>query len=221
MTCAHEHLAEVGGICGCGLRFAGGFRPPSPLRLWVWPCTVKAAKAWVAQTHRHLERVNGGLFASSLIDDAGQLHAVAIAGTGAPEWEGTGRMTITRVASDGVRNGCSMLYASLCQAGKALGYVEAWTYTLPEEGGAALRAAGVALMGLTKGSGKGWEAKGRARMPAVRPEPKSRWRRVLRGDQPFQRGGVLLSDAADDAVGDVARKCASGHLTPDVEGKVA
>ena len=87
---------------------------------------------------------------------------------------------ITRVATDGVRDGCSELYGAICRAAKALGYSEVWTYTLPEEPGTSLRAAGFTDMGQTKGGE--YDRPSRRRAPAVRPEPKRRWRRILRSD---------------------------------------
>lgn len=86
-------------------------------------------------------------------------------------------MIITRVATDGVPNGCSMLYGALCRAGKALGYTEAWTYTLPDEPGTSLRAAGFTHQGISKGGE--YDCPSRPRKPAVRPEPKHRWMRTI------------------------------------------
>ena len=142
------------------------------------PCTVKRAMAFVAATHRHLPRVQGGRFAAGLEVD-GILRGVAIAGSGPRLWEGTGRLVITRVATDGVADGCSELYGAICRAAKALGYCEAWTYTLPEEPGTSLRAAGFVDQGLTAGGEH--DRPSRRRAPAIRPEPKRRWCRVLRG----------------------------------------
>lgn len=156
-------------------------------QLRVWPCSVKAAKKWIATTHRHLKKVNGGLFAVSLVDGTGVMHAVALAGNGPRVWQGTGRLIITRVAveeglpdkDDHANCACSMLYGAMCRAGKALGFVEAWTYTLPEEPGISLRGAGFIDMGLTKGGEHTRPSRHRA--PAERPEPKRRWRRILSG----------------------------------------
>ncbi len=145
-------------------------------RLEVVPCTVKAAKRHVRRWHRHLPRVHGGLFAAALAVD-GQVVGVAMAGNPPRLWQGSGRVVISRVATDGAENGCSMLYGALCRAAKALGYREAWTYTLPEEPGTSLRAAGFEDMGLTRGGEH--DRPSRARAPAARPEPKRRWRRVL------------------------------------------
>ncbi len=143
------------------------------------PCTIKAAKRWVAATHRHLPGLNGGLFAAAIADQDG-VRGVAVAGNGPRAWNGTGRLIITRCSTDGVGNGCSMLYGALCRAGKALGYTEAWTYTLPEEPGTSLRAAGFKDMGLTDGGE--WSCPTRPRKKAIRAEPKRRWCRRLTGE---------------------------------------
>lgn len=141
------------------------------------PMTVKAAQRAVKQWHRHLPRVQGGLFACG-VAEAGELVGVGIAGNPCQEWQGTGRICITRVAiSEGVRNACSMVYGALAGAAKRLGYDEAWTYTLPEEPGTSLRAAGFEDMGITYGGE--YDRPSRRRAPAVHPEPKRRWRRRL------------------------------------------
>ena len=51
-------------------------------------------------------------------------------------------LEITRVATDGTPNACSLLYAAAWQAAKALGYRRLVTYTQAGESGASLRAAG-------------------------------------------------------------------------------
>lgn len=153
------------------------------------PITVKAAIRWVRETHRHLPDVQGGLFAVALHDGDG-LRGVAIAGNPARVWQGTGRIVISRVSTDGAENGCSMLYGAMCRAAKALGYREAWTYTLPEEPGTSLRAAGFIDMGLT-GSGE-WSRPSRSRKPAERPERKRRWMR------PLSTRATINKDAPDE-----------------------
>jgi hypothetical protein len=140
------------------------------------PITVSAAQRYVAEHHRHLPRVQGGLFAVAATS-AGQIAGVAIAGNPPRVWQGTGRVVISRVATTGAENACSMLYGAICRAAKALGYREAWTYTLPEEPGTSLRAAGFQDMGLTRGGEH--DRPSRARTPAVRPDPKRRWMRRL------------------------------------------
>lgn len=147
------------------------------MTLRVVPCTIKAAMRWIAEHHRHLPQVNGGRFAVAISDDSG-LRGVGLVGNGPRVWEGTPKMVITRVATDGARNGCSMLYGALCRAGAALGYTEAWTYTLPNEPGTSLRAAGFVHMGESAGKGNHSSSR-RERKPAVCPQPKQRWMRKL------------------------------------------
>lgn len=144
--------------------------------LRIVPCTAGAAKRWILATHRHLPEVNGGRWAVACAIE-GRVVGVGLVGNGPRLWEGTGKMVITRVATDGTPNACSKLYGALCRAGRELGYTEAWTYTLPEEPGTSLRAAGFEDMGLTAGGEHG--RKNRPRRPAKRPEPKRRWRRIL------------------------------------------
>lgn len=168
----------TGAIANAGESAAGSY-----VDLFVSPTTIKAAKAWVKELHRHLKVVGWGRFAVAITDRAGDVRGVGIVGNGPQVWEGTTKMVITRVATDGVANGCSMIYGALCRAGKALGYTEAWTYTLPEEPGTSLKAAGFKDMGLTDGGE--WTRPSRARRTAVRPEQKRRWLRVLAGRDHF------------------------------------
>lgn len=140
------------------------------------PCTISAAKRYVYTHHRHLKRVNGGRFAVAVAVD-GRVAGVGIVGNGPRVWEGSGKMVIVRVATDGTKNACTMILGALCRAGRALGYTEAWTYTLPEEPGTSLRAAGFEDMGVTAGGTH--DRPSRRREPPERPEPKRRWRRIL------------------------------------------
>lgn len=144
--------------------------------LRIVPMTVKAARSTVKQWHRHLPDLQGGLFACAVYSD-GVCVGVAVAGNPARVWQGTGRIVISRVATTGERNACSKLYGAICRAAQALGYREAWTYTLPEEPGTSLRAAGFTHMGESAG-GEHDRAK-RPRKKAKRADPKQRWCRVL------------------------------------------
>ncbi len=144
----------------------------------VVPCTVKRAKAEVLRLHRHLKVVGWGRFAVAVAVN-GAVVGVGLVGNGPQVWEGSSKMVITRVATDGTPNACSKIYGALCRAGRELGYTEAWTYTLPEEPGTSLRASGFKDMGLTAGGEH--DRKGRPRAKAVRAEPKRRWLRVLTG----------------------------------------
>lgn len=155
----------------------------------VAPCTIKAALKKVAEWHRHLPDLQGGLFAAKVVFE-GECVAVGVFGNPCQEWQNTGRGVITRcaaqeglpgvVCSEGEKHAapaCTMLYGALCRAAKALGYREAWTYTLPHESGKTLIAAGFKDMGLTDGGEH--DRASRRRKPAKNAEPKRRWLRTL------------------------------------------
>lgn len=141
--------------------------------------TGRAALRYVAENHRHLKReLAGALFAVGAEDDTGKFVGVAVATNGPRVWQGTGRLNIARVCTDGTPNACSFLLGAICRAARALGYVEAWTYTLPEEPGTSLRAAGFEHMGTTPGGEHG--SASRPRKPAEQAGPKNRWRKKLK-----------------------------------------
>jgi hypothetical protein len=150
----------------------------------ITPITGRAACKWIDDVHRHLDAPQGALFAVA-VSRNGQLVGAATAGNPPRVWQGTGRFVITRCAVrpdlPGVGNHaapvCTMLYGALCRAGKALGYTEAWTYTLPGESGVSLRAAGFTYMGETAGGE--WSRPSRSRPRAKQSGRKGRWMRLL------------------------------------------
>jgi len=84
---------------------------------------------------------------------------------------------ISRVASDGARNACSLLYSALCRAAKGIGYRRAITYTLASETGASLRAAGFQAVAHVKGDT--WNRPNRRRVDKHPTCDKVRWERAL------------------------------------------
>lgn len=150
------------------------------------PITGKAALAWIADVHRHLPRLQGALFAVAVEQD-GRVVGVATAGNPARVWMGTGRIVVTRCAVlpdlPGIGRHaapvCSKLYGALCRASKALGYREAWTYTLPGEDGRSIRAAGFTYQGETEERIDGFDRPSRSRAAPVNGAAKGRWMRRL------------------------------------------
>lgn len=109
------------------------------------PVTLRAANAFVGRLHRHARPVPGAKFAIGLECD-GELVGVAIVGRPVARMLDNGRTAeILRLCTDGSRNACSMLYGAARKAARAMGYDPVYTYTLPQEGGASLRAAGFQL----------------------------------------------------------------------------
>jgi hypothetical protein len=74
-------------------------------------------------------------------DDSAVLVGVAIVGRPVARGFDDGlTLEVTRVATDGTRNSCSMLYATAWRATRALGYRRMITYTQAGEPGSNLRA---------------------------------------------------------------------------------
>jgi hypothetical protein len=109
------------------------------------PVTLRAANAFVGRLHRHARPVAGAKFAVGLERD-GDLVGVAIVGRPVARHLDDGKAAeILRLCTDGSRNACSMLYGACRRAARAMGHDAVYTYTLPQEGGASLRAAGFQL----------------------------------------------------------------------------
>jgi hypothetical protein len=106
------------------------------------PIKVAEAKKFIGKHHRHNGPPVSGLFAVG-VECGGELHGVAVVGRPVARLLDDGyTCEITRVGTDGVRNGCSILYGACLRAAKALGYRRVYTYTLAEESGSSLRAVG-------------------------------------------------------------------------------
>lgn len=115
------------------------------MSLRVIPVNLDTANDFVRRLHRHSRPVAGSKFAIGA-QRAEQLVGVAIVGRPvAPRLDDGLTAEITRVCTDGTPNACSLLYGACRKAARALGYTRIFTYTLPEEGGASLRAAGFRL----------------------------------------------------------------------------
>lgn len=143
------------------------------MSLTLIPSTLSAAHAFVAHHHRHHKPSRGGLFAVACAD-GDRVVGVAVIGRPVSRHLNDGwTAEVTRVATDGGRNACSMLYGAAWRAARALGYRRLVTYTLKEEGGASLRAAGWRVVGETKG-GK-WSRAERPRADEHPTQAKIRW----------------------------------------------
>lgn len=117
------------------------------------PCTVKRAIRFVAETHRRLPRIQGGMWAVAVARD-GEIVGVAIVGHAAQEWttEIPEVLSVLRVAvREGNPNACSMLYGACSRAARAMGAGDLVTYTHLDEPGTSLRAAGWIDAGETGG----------------------------------------------------------------------
>ena len=136
-------------------------------RLVARPVSLSEANAFVAALHRHHPPATGHKFSIGAAM-AGRLVGVVIVGRPVSRHRDDGAtLEVTRLCTDGTRNACSFLYGRAAKAAFALGYTRIGTYTLPDEGGASLRASGWHLIG-ERGGGE-WSAPSRPRRPMQSP----------------------------------------------------
>lgn len=146
--------------------------------LTLTPVTLRQAQAFVNDYHRHNIAPQGHKFSIGL-EKAGILIGVCIVGRPIARGNDDGKTAeVLRVCVlEGSPNANSKLYGAAVRACKAMGYTRVITYTLPEEGGASLRAAGFVAEGETENKPKGWDTPSRRRTKPERyPEgQKIRW----------------------------------------------
>ena len=143
--------------------------------LEIRPITLRAANAEVQRLHRHHKPARGCKFCLSVwLDD--EIVGVAIVGRPVARLLDDGLTAeVVRVATDGTKNACSKLYGAAWRAARAMGYRRLVTYTLIEEPGTSLRAAGWRCLG--EAGGGSWSRKGRAREDKHPLTLKLRWQR--------------------------------------------
>lgn len=135
--------------------------------------SLEDANAFVAALHRHHPPVVGHKFSLAAVSDLG-VCGVAIVGRPVSRHRDDGAtLEVTRLCTDGTKNACSFLYGAAARACFALGYRKIGTYTLPDEGGASLRAAGWKLIG-ERGGGS-WNVPSRPRIDKAPTDQKWLW----------------------------------------------
>ncbi len=132
------------------------------MSLRIVPIDRATANEFVTSWHRHHQPPIGQLWAIAAA--AGDtLIGVAIVGRPvARPYDDRLTVEVTRVATNGYRNACSLLYSACWRSAKARGYLRALTYTRDDETGASLRAAGW-LHAAHLTARPGWDMPGRPR----------------------------------------------------------
>lgn len=124
--------------------------------LRVVPCSLRDARRYVASLHRHHKdqplpghKLSLAVEKRTRLLDGPEWALCGVAMIGNPSAPALQKdpllIEIRRVCTDGTPNACSVLYGAARRALRAMGYETIITYTLPEEGGASLRAAGFIL----------------------------------------------------------------------------
>jgi len=127
------------------------------------PVSLAQANEHVAAWHRHNGPVVGHRFSIGVADATLIMRAVVIVGRpGARHFDNGDTLEVIRLASDGTRNACSMLYGAAARATFALGYRRLITYTQGDETGGSLRAAGWRVIA-ERPARPGWDTPSRPR----------------------------------------------------------
>ena len=144
----------------------------------IHPITLKQANEFVANHHRHHKPAVGHKWSIGLMHDA-QIVGVAIVGRPVARHSDDGiTAEVTRLATNGIANGCSMLYGACARVARAMGYCKIQTYILDSELGISLKASGWELEDLTAG-GQWARNDGVINRTDQPTEPKQRWVKFL------------------------------------------
>jgi hypothetical protein len=142
----------------------------------VIPMTLREARAYVDEVHRHHRAPQGGLFAIGAAEGDQVVGVVIVGKPVARMLDDDFTCEVTRLASDGSRNVCSMLYRAAWRAARAMGYRRLVTYTLASEPGSSLLGAGFTAVGEV--TGRSWHTPSRPRIDKHPTEDKIRWELV-------------------------------------------
>lgn len=146
-------------------------------RLTVGPISLREAHAYVNSIHRHHRASRGGCFAIAAYQGDGSgmcIRGVVVVGRPVARMLQDGwTAEVTRLATDGSKNCCSLLYAAAWRAARAIGYRKLITYILDTESGVSLRASGWRMVYRTKA--QSWNRNSRPRVDALPPQAKQRW----------------------------------------------
>lgn len=137
------------------------------------PCHLRDAYAFIRAHHRHHSPPQGGLFAIAAAR-AGEVVGVIVVGTPNARCDAdTWTAQVTRLATDGTPNACSLLYGAAWRAARAMGYRRLVTFTLQSEPGGSLRAAGWSQVCQVRG--RSWSRRARPRVDRHPLQDKLRW----------------------------------------------
>lgn len=152
------------------------------------------AKAFVAQHHEHNRPPNAWRFGAGIYNGEEMIASVIVGNPNSRHLYAQGCMGIDRVCTNRdlpgglVWNACSMGYGWACReiAKRLPGFHRVVTYTLLDEPGTSLIAAGFKRVFKTKGGT--WHRKNRPRTDQATTERKWRWERSLRPQNAAPRG---------------------------------
>lgn len=146
-------------------------------KLFIVPLNLEIANKFVSLYHRHNKIVRTAKFYIGVVDEEKQLHGVAIVGRPVARMlDDTWTLEVNRCCTDGIANGCSILYGAARRIAFEMGYKKLITYTLPEEQGFSLRGSGWEIKAISKAhKNSGWENRPGREKQEICQKDKWRW----------------------------------------------
>ncbi len=142
-------------------------------RLELVPITFEDAKAFIEQHHRHHLPPRFWKFGIGVALGERLVGVVTVGRPVARFLDDGWTLEVNRCCTDGTPHAASNLYAAAWRAARAMGYRRLITYTLVEEPGTSLRAAGWRTVYQTRGDT--WNRRNRARLDVQPTGPKTLW----------------------------------------------
>lgn len=131
-------------------------------KLEIVPIEFYEAVIFIEKYHRHHKPPQGHKFSIGVSCDE-KVVGVAVIGRPVSRMLQDGwTLEVTRLATDGTPNACSILYAAAWRATRAMGYRKLITYILKSETGISLKAAGWQIVG--EAGGDSWNREARPRI---------------------------------------------------------
>ncbi len=143
------------------------------MALALQPIDFKEATRFVQAHHRHHDPSIGWKFGIACNDGEKVVGVVMVGRPVARHLDDGWTLELTRCCTDGTKNAASMLYGAAWRASKALGYKRLITYTLAEEPGTSLLAAGWKSLYTTAGGS--WSCESRPRVDTHPLGQKTLW----------------------------------------------
>lgn len=143
------------------------------VRLSLQPITYPEACRFIKEHHRHHLPPQGWKFGIAVNDGEKVVGVVTVGRPVARHLDNGWTLEVTRCCTDGTKHAASMLYGAAWRAAKALGYQRLITYTLVEEPGTSLKAAG--WKDLYVNAGGSWNVPSRPRVDTAPTGQKRLW----------------------------------------------
>ena len=137
------------------------------------PISYKEACEFIKNHHRHHLPPQGWKFGIAVNDGEKVVGVITIGRPVARHLDNGWTLEVTRSCTDGTRNANSKLYGAARRAAFALGYKRLITYTLIDEPGTSLKAAGWKELGCAGGGT--WNREGRPRVDTHPTGQKRLW----------------------------------------------